>query len=109
MKKFNLREIMLRAWRNFRKGGVSFAEALHRAWQSAKAAPINAQRIAEAKAAAGVLEDCKTWSGWRDAGYEVTHGSKALFGADLIYASHGDGAIYKARFFGASQVQAVMA
>ena len=45
--------------------------------------------------------------GWRDLGYEVIHESKALFGADLIYASKGDGAIYKARFFGASQVQAI--
>ena len=34
-------------------------------------------------------------------------GSKALFGTDLIYAAKGDGAIYKARFFGASQVQPI--
>ena len=40
-------------------------------------------------------------------GYEVIHGSKALFGADLIWGSRGDGAIYKARFFGRSQVQEV--
>ena len=42
-------------------------------------------------------------------GYEVIHGSKALFGADLIWGSKGDGAIYKARFFGRSQVQEVAA
>ena len=105
--KYDLRAIMNAAWRIFRKLGVTFAEALHRAWNAAKAAPINAQRIKAAKAAAGVTEDTNTWSGWRDAGYEVIHGSKALFGCDLIYASKGDGEIYKARFFGASQVKAI--
>lgn len=103
---YNLSEIMTAAWRIFRKMGVTFSEALHRAWNAAKAAPINAERIEAAKAAAGITEEARTWSGWKDAGYEVIHGSKALFGVDLIYASQGDGAIYKARFFGASQVQA---
>lgn len=103
--RYDLRHIMTAAWAIFRKSMISFAEALHRAWLSAKAEPINAQRIAEAKAAAGIVEDVATWDGWRKQGYEVIHGSKALFGADLIYGSKGDGAIYKARFFGASQVQ----
>ena len=101
--RFDLRAIMTRAWAIFRKATVSFSEALHRAWQSVKAEPINAQRIADAKAAAGISEECKTWEGWRQAGYEVIHGSKALFGADLIWSSRGDGAVYKARFFGFSQ------
>ena len=106
--KFNLRKIMLRAWELYRKGeGLSFAECLHRAWLTAKAEPVNAQRIEDAKAAAGVTEDTNTWAGWKKLGYEVIHGSKALFGCDLIYGSKGDGAIYKARFFGASQVQAL--
>ena len=103
--KWNLREIMLHAWRIFKKGGLTFAEALHRSWAAAKAAPVNAQRIAEAKAAASVAEETDTWAGWKAAGFEVIHGSKCLFGADLIYASRGDGAIYRARFFGRSQVQ----
>jgi len=47
------------------------------------------------------------WSGWKKLGYEVIHGSKALFGADLIWGSRGDGKIYKARFFGKSQVQEI--
>lgn len=105
--KYNLRKIMLKAWELFRKMEISFSEALHRAWISAKAAPVNAERIEAAKAAAGITEETNTWSGWKALGYEVIHGSKALFGADLIYASKGDGAIYKARFFGASQVQAI--
>lgn len=105
--KYDLKAIMSRAWNNFRKGGMSFAEALHRAWLSAKAEPVNARRIEDAKQAAGITEDVNTWSGWKALGFEVIHGMKALFGCDLIYGSRGDGAIYKARFFGASQVQAM--
>ena len=104
--RYNLQQIMQRAWKNFRKGGMSFSEALHRAWISAKAAPINAERIAAAKAAAGVVEDAATWAEWKRLGFEVIHGSKALFSCSLIYGSKGDGATYKASFFGASQVQA---
>ena len=103
--KYDLSAIMSRAWAIFRKGGLAFAEALHRAWQSAKARPQNAA----AKAAAGIAEDCKTWAEWKVAGYEVIHGSKALFRAVLIWASHGDGKTYTASFFGASQVQPIEA
>lgn len=102
---YNLHDIMTRAWKLFRETDiVSFAECLHRAWLSEKAKPINAKRIAAAKEAAGITEETNTWAGWKALGYEVMHGSKALFGAELIYGSKGDGATYKARFFGASQV-----
>ena len=104
---YNLRAIMEHAWRIFRTAAVTFAEALHRAWISAKAEPINVARIEAAKAAAGVLEEVKTWSGWKAAGYEVIHGSKALFQVALIWGSKGDGAIYTASLFGASQVAAI--
>ena len=108
MMKYDLSRIMLRAWRLYRKTeGLSFGEALHRSWISAKAEPVNAERIETAKQEAGIVEEVKTWSGWKEAGFEVIHGSKALFGCDLIHGSKGDGATYKARFFGASQVQAV--
>lgn len=106
--KYDLSRIMLRAWRLYRKTeGLSFGEALHRSWISAKAEPVNAERIEAAKQEAGIVEECKTWSGWMEAGFSVRHGSKALFGCELIHGSRGDGATYKARFFGASQVQAV--
>lgn len=107
MKRYNLSKIMTRAWALFRKLGISFSEALHRAWLSAKAEPINAARIETAKTEAGITEQTNTWAGWKDLGYEVIHGSKALFGCTLIYGSKGDGATYKASFFGASQVQAI--
>lgn len=105
--KYNLRAIMLRAWKNFRKGGMTFGEALHRAWLSEKAQDVNQQRVEAVKEAAGILEEVNTWYGWKLLGFEVIHGMKALFGVDLIHGSKGDGAIYKARFFGASQVQAI--
>jgi len=104
---YNLQHIMTRAWTNYRRGSVTFPEALHRAWISEKAIPVNSDRIHRAKLAAGIVEECRTWSDWKSAGFEVVHGSKALFGVDLIYGSRGDGAVYKARFFGRSQVQPV--
>ena len=108
---YNLQQIMARAWTIYRKaqGTFPFAEALHRSWLVEKAAPVNAQRIEAAKAAAGITETTNTWAGWKALGYEVIHGSRALFGATLIWGSKGDGATYLARFFGASQVQQVAA
>ena len=106
--RYDLSKIMLGAWKIFRKEKtVSFGEALHRAWIGAKAVPENADRIARAKASAGIIEQTETWSGWRKRGFEVIHGSKSLFGCDLIWGAKGDGAIYKARFFGESQVQLI--
>lgn len=107
--KYNLKKIMLNAWKNYRKYQISFAEALHRAWLSAKAEQINAERIERSKMAAGVAEEINTWTGWKKLGYEVIHGSKALFGCSLIWGSKGDGAVYKASFFGRSQVQELTA
>ena len=109
MRKFDFRNIMARAWEILRKekGVRTMSEALHRAWISEKAIPENARRIEEAKKLAGVSEEVKTWFGWKTEGFEVNHGSKALFGVQLIYGSKGDGAVYKASFFGASQVHAL--
>lgn len=41
--KYDLKKIMLNAWKNYRRYSISFAEALHRAWLSAKAEEINAE------------------------------------------------------------------
>lgn len=35
-------------------------------------------------------------------GYKVIYGSRAMFGAELIWGRKGDGAVYKVRFFGRS-------
>jgi len=105
--RYNLRDIMTRAWAIFRKAAVTFAEALHRSWQSVKAEPINAARIEAARTASGITGEVNTWSGWKRQGLEVIHGSKALFQAVLIFASKGDGATYTASFFSRDQVQEV--
>ena len=103
--KYNLSEIMHKAWKLYRKGVSSFAEALHRAWNSAKAEPINAQRIAEAQQTAGIKEECRTWADWKKQWREVLHGARAAFQVLLIYASKGDGQTYRASFFPASMTQ----
>ena len=105
MKRYNLHDIRHQRRKPDRKGGGRFAEARHRAWNSAKAAPVNSQRIEEAQQAAGVAEPVNTWAGWKAAGYMVEHGAKALFQAVLIHSSKGDGQTYRASFFGASQVK----
>ncbi len=106
--KYNLSKIMLKAWKVYRSGKqISFSEALHRAWLSAKAEEINAKRIEIAKQAAGITEEINTFAKWKELGYKVVHGSKALFGCSLIWGSRGDGATYKASFFGKSQVEAI--
>ncbi len=107
MQNYNLSNIMTTGWKLFRKYDINFSEALHRAWLCAKAVHFNELRIRTAKAEAGVTEQVETWSKWKELGYEVIHGSKALFGVDLIYGAKGDGMTYKARFFGKSQVRAV--
>lgn len=106
--KYDLAKIMSRAWRIYRKDvNLGFSEALHRAWLSVKAEVVNQKRIEQSKQQAGITEDTNTWAGWKKLGYEVIHGSKALFGCDLIWGSRGDGAVYKARFFGRSQVELI--
>ena len=64
--KYNLSKIMLKAWKVYRKTkNISFAEALHRAWLSAKAEEINAKRIEDAKHAAGIGQrNFNTFTGW---------------------------------------------
>lgn len=107
MSRYDLSKIMKRAWSLYKDIKLSFAECLHRAWMCEKAFPINEERIRIAKENAGITEETRTWSDWKKIGYEVIHGSKALFGCDLIWASKGDGKVYKARFFGESQVMPI--
>lgn len=107
--KYNLRKIMLRAWKHYKANKeLSFAECLHRAWLSEKALEINQKRIEEARTAAGVTEEARTWSDWKKFGREVVHGMKAVFHVALIWGSKGDEAVYNASFFAESQTQPVL-
>ena len=83
--KYNLSKIMLKAWKVYRK----------------------AKRIEDAKHAAGITEETNTFAKWKELGYKVKHGASALFGCSLIWGSRGDGATYKASFFGKTQVEAI--
>ena len=99
--KCNLSQIMSAAWRFFRKGVQTFAEALRLAWANAKA-------HSTAKAASGVTEQTHTWSGWRQRGYEVTHGSKAMYKVALADPATKS-STKVVSYFGASQVQPIEA
>jgi len=101
MKKYNLSSIMGAAWKIYRKGVQSFAEALRLAWANAKA--HNA-----AKAEAGISEETHTWAGWKALGFEVIHESKALFKAVLADPATKSGTRVTC-YFGASQVQPIAA
>ena len=98
---YNLKSIMHNAWKFFRKGVETFALALRMAWANAKA--HNA-----AKAAAGITEQTHTWAGWKALGYEVAHGSTALYKATLIDPTTKKGTRIQS-YFGASQVQPISA
>ena len=101
MRKYNLSSIMGAAWKIYRKGVQSFAQALRMAWANAKT--HNA-----AKAEAGITEETHTWAGWRDLGYEVIHESKALYKALLADPTTKNGTRITC-YFGASQVQPIEA
>ena len=99
--KYNLSQIMSAAWRFFRKGVQTFAEALRLAWANAKA-------HSAAKASAGITEQTHTWSGWQQLGYEVVHGSNAMY--KVVLADPATKSSTKVvSYFGASQVQPIEA
>lgn len=100
--KYDLRKLMLNAWKIYRKTGCSFSEALKRAWITAKAAEENERRIQEAKAAAGIEEETHTWYGWTLAGREVIHEMRALFKVLIIDGATKTGTKVLS-FFGESQ------
>lgn len=99
--KYNLSSIMGAAWKIFRKGVQSFAEALRMAWANAKAHN-------EAKVAAGISEETHTWAGWKLLGFEVIHESKALYKVTVADPATKKGTRV-ASYFGATQVQPVAA
>ena len=99
--KYNLSQIMRAAWRFFRKGVQTFTQALRLAWANAKA-------HSAAKAAAGVTGETHTWSGWRQLGYEVAHGSKAMYQVILADPATRSGT-RAVSYFGSSQVQPISA
>lgn len=104
MTKYDYSRLMKRAWQIFRKGKMSFGEALRRSWISEKAAGANAETIEAARIAAGISEECRTWYGWKAAGREVEHESTSLFKAVIIDGATKSGSRILS-FFGFSQTR----
>lgn len=103
----NRSELFNRAWATYhaeRQEGreTPFADCLKRSWATMKAKARNAEAITAAAQAAGITEEVKTWSQWKEAGREVLHGSKALFQVTLEKTSK-PGKTYTASYFGFSQ------
>ena len=108
--KYNMSNIMKKAWELFRKPNLkiaTFGEALHRAWQCAKEFDSNAEFIDFVKTESGITEETKTWYGWKMAGREVNHESKCLFQVTVKDSSRGDGATRILSFFGISQTHKI--
>lgn len=99
--KYHLSSIMRAAWRLYRKGAGSFSMALRTAWANEKARH-SAQRDA------GVAEEAHTWAGWQRLGYEVRHGSRAMYQTTITDPATKSGT-RRASFFGRSQVQPITA
>lgn len=99
--KYNLSQIMRSAWQLFRKGIRTFSQALRLAWANAKA-------HSAAKTAAGITEESHTWSGWRQLGYEVAHGSKAMYKVILTDPATRSGTRLMS-YFGFTQVHPIEA
>lgn len=77
----------------------------------------NAEIISTAQALAGVAEECHTYGRWKEMGYQVRRGSKALFKASIwkhtskVNVETGDSEQHMfmktASFFGRSQVDKI--
>lgn len=94
-RKYNLSNIMKKAWELFNADLGTFSECLKQAWEDAK-------KFVEA--AKDIAEEIHTWFGWRMLNKEVIHESKALFQikvADAKTKNHTKILSY----FGVSQVQ----
>ena len=105
--KYNMKNIMTKAWELYRKYDITFGVALHRAWNIAKETDENADIIAKAKAESGVTEETKTWYGWKMVAREVIHESKCLFQCVVKDSARGDGKTRILSFFGISQTAEV--
>lgn len=101
MRKYNLRSIMIAAWRLYRSGTDSFSLALRIALANEKARHA-------AQEAAGITEESHTWAGWKKLGYEVRHQSKAIYQATITDPATKSGT-RKTSYFGRSQVQPISA
>ena len=106
---YNMRLVMLRAWRFFRqaaaKKAIDFSEALKKAWRWAKAQRTNREKVESAAAAAGIEEVIHSWAGWRALGRMVIHGERAVLQVVVDTPERGEGRTFRKSFFVYSQTQ----
>ena len=111
--KWNLKEIMTRAWGIYRKPkyykATTFGEALHRAWAEAKEQPEVESIIEKAKAESGITEEMHQHYGWTMLGREVIHGSENVLQVVIPYPAWGDGRTKVVSFFTKSQTAEIVA
>ena len=104
--KYDVKEIMTRAWELYRKPYLkiaTFGEALHRSWMVAKYHDENSEVIENAIKASGITEELKTWYGWTLVGREVIHESKTVLQVTVKDPTRGDGKTKILSFFTYSQ------
>ena len=81
--KYNLKNIMTKAWNIFKKAAkktaITFSEALKLAWAWGKAQIANKAIVEAAAEAAGIVEEYHSWYGWQQLGRMVIHTSEAAF------------------------------
>ena len=82
-KRYNLSQLMRKAWALYRKASkkaaATFADALRAAWAWLKVQAANAVKVDAAAAALGVEEEYRTWAGWQAQGRMVIHTEEAAF------------------------------
>lgn len=87
MKRFDLSRLMKKAWALFRKSSkkaaVSFGECLKLAWRWLKVQEGNRVLVEQAAAAAGIVEEIRSWAGWQSVGRLVIHGSEAVLKVEI--------------------------
>lgn len=93
--RYDMKSIMKNAWKMFRKGVATFSECLKIAWRNAKVLVL---------ILASQSEECHTWYGWKEKGFEVIHESVAKFKVEIVDPTTRKGTRILS-YFGKSQVQ----
>lgn len=89
MKRYNLSNLMKKAWSLYRKAmkkaTATFSAALKAAWAWLKVQASNAAKVEAAATEAGYGDViCRTWYGWKSKGREVMHTEKAVFQVEVL-------------------------
>ena len=72
---YNKASIMRHAWKFFKHCMGSFSNCLKMAWKNAKV--VRNELVKQ-------VNECHTWYGWKELGYEVIHESVALFKVTVV-------------------------